>query len=322
MTLYDFIDSWLTSGDCPANYAQMFSKIDLHEGLLSFAEAVLKKASLSSDEVMQAVIASEDFFVAKKAGTVNGWQDFPEAEKLKSVDIGMAVWEGYNLDFWKVQILRDMVKEGVRILTPEQAKKFFDTCDEQEKYGSLPSNSAFGLVLEKNKDGTYCFVAIDNSTRDAWTEQFDTIGAARKWLDGLSSEEAYEFDAKEKQPRKGNAEKNLEELCDEPIQGETNIGGVHVIVSSRLKNITYNEAVNYINYVEKGIDRKKERLVELELSAVESNDHIAIDYTIKPIAFQRIRRITGYLVGDLNRWGNAKKAELHDRVKHTNARGR
>lgn len=34
------------------------------------------------------------------------------------------------------------------------------------------------------------------------------------------------------------------------------------------------------------------------------------------IKFERIRRITGYLVGDLNRWNNAKKAEEKDRVKH------
>lgn len=32
--------------------------------------------------------------------------------------------------------------------------------------------------------------------------------------------------------------------------------------------------------------------------------------------FERIRRITGYLVGDMSRWNNAKKAEERDRVKH------
>jgi arsenate reductase-like glutaredoxin family protein len=32
--------------------------------------------------------------------------------------------------------------------------------------------------------------------------------------------------------------------------------------------------------------------------------------------FERIRRITGYLVGTTDRWNNAKKAELKDRVKH------
>lgn len=32
--------------------------------------------------------------------------------------------------------------------------------------------------------------------------------------------------------------------------------------------------------------------------------------------FDRIRRITGYLVGSVDRWNNGKRAELKDRVKH------
>ena len=36
----------------------------------------------------------------------------------------------------------------------------------------------------------------------------------------------------------------------------------------------------------------------------------------KGVMFERIRRITGYLVGTLDRWNNAKKAEEKDRVKH------
>jgi len=35
------------------------------------------------------------------------------------------------------------------------------------------------------------------------------------------------------------------------------------------------------------------------------------------IKFERIRRITGYLVGNVDKWNNAKKAELKDRVKHS-----
>ena len=34
------------------------------------------------------------------------------------------------------------------------------------------------------------------------------------------------------------------------------------------------------------------------------------------IRFERIRRITGYLVGTMDKWNNAKKAEERDRVKH------
>ena len=36
----------------------------------------------------------------------------------------------------------------------------------------------------------------------------------------------------------------------------------------------------------------------------------------KGVKFERIRRITGYLVGTLDRFNNAKRAEEHDRVKH------
>lgn len=45
-----------------------------------------------------------------------------------------------------------------------------------------------------------------------------------------------------------------------------------------------------------------------------------MDRTMKEIGagvgFDRVRRITGYLVGGMDRFNNAKKAEVRDRVKH------
>lgn len=35
------------------------------------------------------------------------------------------------------------------------------------------------------------------------------------------------------------------------------------------------------------------------------------------VYFQRLRRITGYLVGTVDRWNDGKKAELKDRTTHT-----
>ena len=35
------------------------------------------------------------------------------------------------------------------------------------------------------------------------------------------------------------------------------------------------------------------------------------------VEFERIRRITGYLVGTLDRFNDAKRCEEHDRVKHS-----
>ena len=37
------------------------------------------------------------------------------------------------------------------------------------------------------------------------------------------------------------------------------------------------------------------------------------------VKFERIRRITGYLVGTMDKWNDAKKAEERDRVKHVGA---
>lgn len=37
----------------------------------------------------------------------------------------------------------------------------------------------------------------------------------------------------------------------------------------------------------------------------------------KGVKFDRIRRITGYLVGSLDRFNNAKRSEEHDRLCHS-----
>ena len=40
-------------------------------------------------------------------------------------------------------------------------------------------------------------------------------------------------------------------------------------------------------------------------------------YVGEGVPFERIRRITGYLVGDISRWNDGKKSELKSRVKHS-----
>lgn len=37
----------------------------------------------------------------------------------------------------------------------------------------------------------------------------------------------------------------------------------------------------------------------------------------KGVGFSRIRRITGYITGDLSTWNDSKKAEERDRVNHS-----
>lgn len=74
------------------------------------------------------------------------------------------------------------------------------------------------------------------------------------------------------------------------------------------------------NIPQEEIERYKARAAEkygdgcthLYISA--DGEYVDITYNVVP--FERIRRITGYLTGTVDRWNDAKRAELRDRVKH------
>lgn len=52
------------------------------------------------------------------------------------------------------------------------------------------------------------------------------------------------------------------------------------------------------------------------LSLLVDGEDVDIRYELAPVPFDRIRRITGYLVGTMDRWNDSKTAEESDRVKH------
>lgn len=54
-----------------------------------------------------------------------------------------------------------------------------------------------------------------------------------------------------------------------------------------------------------------------EMTLKPDGEFIDIEYKFAPRNFERIRRITGYLVGTLDRFNNAKRKEVDQRVKHT-----
>lgn len=58
-------------------------------------------------------------------------------------------------------------------------------------------------------------------------------------------------------------------------------------------------------------------VVEITVRRTENPDEYGITPVFERVPFQRIRRITGYLVGDLGRFNDAKRPEVMDRVKHT-----
>lgn len=62
---------------------------------------------------------------------------------------------------------------------------------------------------------------------------------------------------------------------------------------------------------------ERRRVVEISIRRTGNPDEHGITPVFEKVPFQRIRRITGYLVGTLDRFNNAKRAEVEDRVKHT-----
>lgn len=68
-------------------------------------------------------------------------------------------------------------------------------------------------------------------------------------------------------------------------------------------------------YVERIRSKYKHQAVSsLEIKI--DGEFVNLAWVTKPMKIERIRRITGYLVGDISRWNNAKTAEERDRVKH------
>ena len=68
-------------------------------------------------------------------------------------------------------------------------------------------------------------------------------------------------------------------------------------------------------YIERGIAKYKGRpLTGIDIHI--DGDYVELTYHETPVPFDRIRRITGYLVGGMDRWNNAKRAEESQRVKH------
>jgi len=68
-------------------------------------------------------------------------------------------------------------------------------------------------------------------------------------------------------------------------------------------------------YVARAYQKYPHNTIE-ELEIHVDGEFVDLSYTLQPQPFNRIRRITGYLVGGMERWNDAKTAEEKARVKH------
>ena len=74
------------------------------------------------------------------------------------------------------------------------------------------------------------------------------------------------------------------------------------------------EIKGYVNYLENKFPDKQIDSLTLKVD----NDYVDMSYSFgEDVPFERIRRITGYVVGTVDRFNNAKRAEVNDRVKHS-----
>lgn len=90
------------------------------------------------------------------------------------------------------------------------------------------------------------------------------------------------------------------------------IDGVEVLFEG-LSDVTEAEAKYYVDYTKSQVNGKLKRLA---VCPAKTPGEVGLAFTAEQERFERIRRITGYLVGTIDRWNNAKRAEEQDRVKH------
>lgn len=77
-------------------------------------------------------------------------------------------------------------------------------------------------------------------------------------------------------------------------------------------NANPREAQAYVDYLEDKYGRKLETL-DIKVDG----EYVDLNYKFTHVPVERIRRITGYLVGTMDHWNDAKTAEEADRVKHS-----
>ena len=68
-------------------------------------------------------------------------------------------------------------------------------------------------------------------------------------------------------------------------------------------------------YLERGKQKYGKQLLGLDVHL--DGEYVELTYHLRCVPFDRIRRITGYLVGTLDRFNDGKRAEERDRVKHS-----
>lgn len=81
-----------------------------------------------------------------------------------------------------------------------------------------------------------------------------------------------------------------------------------------ITEISEEERKAYMDYARK---KYPDEIIDTLIISFDDEGYANLEIHKHSKPFTRIRRITGYLGQSLERWNDGKKAEEHDRVKHT-----
>lgn len=86
------------------------------------------------------------------------------------------------------------------------------------------------------------------------------------------------------------------------------------LANGDISSIPDEEIKEYVAYVR---NKYPDDIIDEIILKFDDEGYVNIETHKHSTPFVRIRRITGYLVGTLDRFNNGKRAEERDRVKHT-----
>ena len=104
-------------------------------------------------------------------------------------------------------------------------------------------------------------------------------------------------------------------MSDMTVDERLTVDGVDVRVGYASEGDQRVTEAEIRSYIERGALKHVNSAVT-GLALLVDGENVDIRYDLAPVPFDRIRRITGYLVGTMDRWNDAKTSEESDRVKH------
>lgn len=95
---------------------------------------------------------------------------------------------------------------------------------------------------------------------------------------------------------------------------------IESIIGSRIMKVTViGEQISQEEidaYIEHSKQKYADKVIK-EITIQVDGEFVDLKCEFETVPFERVRRITGYLVGSLDRFNDGKRAEVEDRVKHS-----